>query len=269
MSAKYTIFPPGPGKSGKRPAADDDDGLYTGQPVQHGEADPEEPREPEPAVRPRGAAKGRAAYAAQEGELPPHAPQGAACTGGLFAGMPEQPAEPEGFSADTGESPLSLVSDEQLQEECRKRVCPSCPVREEAEDIRLRALAELENAKKRLAREYEQQTRFAAESVLNDILPSLDNLDLALKHAGSNEGCKDFVVGVRMTRKLLQEALARHGLAQVGAEGEEFNPTVHEAVDMVDAPDMADNHIRSLLSNGYTLNGRLLRPARVIVSRKG
>jgi len=74
---------------------------------------------------------------------------------------------------------------------------------------------------------------------------------------------------VQMTRKLLLEALAKHGLAQAGAIGEEFNPAMHEAVGMADAPDVADNHICSLLSNGYILNGRLLRPARVVVRKKG
>jgi molecular chaperone GrpE len=268
MSAKHTIFPSGD-ERGKRFSDENDDSLYTGQP-RHPADFIGQPQEPDPAIGSRGAAKGRAAYAAQDYELPPHltAGQGFGSLGGLFAEEAQQSNEGVAFSADTGEDLLSLVPDERLHEECQKRLCPACPQKKEFEDAHLRALADLDNTKKRLGREREEQARFAAESVLNDIIPSLDNLDLALQHSGNYKGCKDFVVGVQMTRKLLLDALAKHGLAQVGAVGEEFDPALHEAVGMVDAPDVADNHICSLLSNGYTLNGRLLRPTRVMVCKK-
>lgn len=162
---------------------------------------------------------------------------------------------------------LSVIAQEALEEECKKRVCPSCQVHKEAEDARLRALADLDNAKKRLAREREEQVRFAAEAILSDIIPSLDNLDLALQHAESNAACKDFVVGVRMTRKLMQEALAKHGLEQKGAVGEEFDPAVHEAMAMQPSSTVPEGHVCSLLSSGYSLNGRLLRPAKVMVCK--
>lgn len=221
-------------------------------------------------------AKGRAAYAAQDYEMPSGAkPRGAGFgpIGGLFT---DDTGGPVGHGLQAQHSPrqgedanlLSVIAQDALEEECGKRVCPSCQVKKEADDVQLRALAELENAKKRLAREREEQVRFAAESVLSDIIPSLDNLDLALQHAGANEACKDFVVGVRMTRKLMQEALAKHGLSQTGAVGEEFNPAVHEAVGMTESSDVEPGQICSLLSSGYTLNGRLLRPAKVMVCRK-
>lgn len=222
------------------------------------------------------AAKGRAAYAAHDYEVPPHQSRGPGFgpIGGLFA---DDAAGPSGHGiqsrhqeAQSGEGGnlLSVIAQDALEEECKKRVCPSCKVKKEADDAQLRALAELDNAKKRLAREREEQVRFAAESVLTDIIPSLDNLDLALQHAGAHEACKDFVVGVQMTRKLMQEALAKHGLTQTGSLGEEFNPAVHEAVGMNNAPDVPNGHVCSLLSSGYSLNGRLLRPARVMVCRK-
>lgn len=269
MSAKHTIFPSGPEKNGGQPSpADDDDGLYTGHPNQHGDIRAAKPAEP--VIGPRGAAKGRAAYAANDGETPPQPPRGHGfgSLGGLFAGPPEQPAAAPEFSMDGGGDSLSVAPDDRLREECERRLCPACPAKKDADDACLRALADLDNAKKRLAREREEQIRFAAEAVLSEIIPSLDSLDLALQHAGNHENCKDFVVGVRMTRKLLQEALAKHGLAQAGSVGEEFNPALHEAVGMVNAPDVPDNHICALLSNGYTLNGRLLRPARVMVCKK-
>jgi len=283
MSAKHSIFPPGGpnrGSQGGRrlPAFDDDDSLYTGhpQPADFGMTRAQEPGTAEPLGSTGRAAKGRAAYAAQDPEMPAQPTTGSGghgfgSLGGLFAGGaqydPEAP-DTSGTLLNTDEL-LSIVSDDRLREECQKRVCPACPVKKEYEDAHLRSLADLDNAKKRLAREREEQVRFAAESVLGDIIPSLDNLDLALQHSDSYKGCKDFVVGVQMTRKLLLDALAKHGLAQAGAVGEAFDPALHEAVGMVDVPDVADNHICSLLVHGYTLNGRLLRPARVMVCKKG
>jgi molecular chaperone GrpE len=152
---------------------------------------------------------------------------------------------------------------------CAERVCPGCPEKREAEDLRLRSLAELDNARKRLAREREEQIRFASEAVLTAIIPSLDNLNLALRHAAPAEARTDFVTGVRMTRDLLTDALKQHGLQAVGEVGEVFDPARHEAVGMAASDDVPDGCVCSLLSSGYTLHGRLLRPAKVLVCKKG
>lgn len=154
--------------------------------------------------------------------------------------------------------------------------CPNCDASDEAakramaeaEDIRLRALAEADNARKRFLREKDEATRYAASAVLSDIIPALDNLDLALEHAKNSEACKDFLVGVEMTRKLLLEALQRHGLTQVGAVGEAFDPTVHEALSMAASDEVEDGCIVMLMNRGYKLHDRLLRPAKVIVCKK-
>ena len=265
MSAKRRIFPPleEPGAPGEW----EGDSGQQAQP-EHDPADANHVSEAR-------AAKGHAAYAAQEYEMPPPHHKGSwfGPIGGLFT---DDAAGPEGHGLhaqesarhDNGGNPLSVIAQDALEEECRRRVCPSCTVKGEAEDCRLRALADLDNAKKRLAREREEQARFAAEAVLSGILPSLDNLDLALQHAGDNDACKDFVVGVQMTRKLMQEALAKHGLEESGAVGEEFNPAVHEAVGLLSSPDVENGHVCGLLSKGYVLNGRLLRPAKVMICRK-
>ena len=263
MSAKHTIFPPGRrGDTNQNQSAGDDDGLYTGHPSSF---------EGEPSGGSsfgRGTAKGHAAYAAQDHEMPPSTPPGGGSVGGLFAGRQVPPSGAAGHPGENSGDLLSVVPDDRLREECQARICPSCPVQKEAEDTRLRALADLDNAKKRLNREREEQVKFAAESILNDIIPSLDNLDLALQHAAKNEGCKDFVIGVQMTRKLLQDTLEKHGLKKAGAIGDEFDPALHEAVGMVNSHDVPDNHVCGLLSSGYTLNGRLLRPAKVMVCKR-
>lgn len=160
------------------------------------------------------------------------------------------------------------ITKEELATLCHEHVCPLCPEKKAADEARLRAAADLENARKRLVREKEEFTKFAAESVLADLLPALDNLGLALQHAPQDEKSKNFVVGVDMTRNILLEALKRHGLHEVGALGEPFDPALHEAVGMSNAPEIPEDHVCSLLSKGYSLNGRLLRPAKVIVCRR-
>lgn len=216
----------------------------------------------------RDAAKGHAAYAAEDKKTSqtPHA-QSFDPAEGAHAHDAAGPAG-HGEQADRENNVLAEVSQEALQAECAARVCPECQVKKEADDARLRALAELDNAKKRLSRERDEQVRFAAEAVLTDIIPSLDNLDLALQHAGDNEVCRDFVVGVRMTRKLLFEALQKQGLEVVGEQGEVFDPAIHEAVGMTSVPDLPPGHVCALVSRGYKLKDRLLRPARVMVSKK-
>lgn len=136
-------------------------------------------------------------------------------------------------------------------------------------DKRLRALAETDNLKKRLIREKEEFVKFAAEGVLADLLPVLDNLDLALAHGRAVEACKDIVMGVDMTRKVFLDTLARHGLEPCGAEGEEFNPESHEAVGTQPAQPgvMEPGRVARVMQAGYRLRGRLLRPAKVLVSQ--
>lgn len=143
--------------------------------------------------------------------------------------------------------------------------CPHCA---QAEKARLLALAELDNSRKRLAREKEEYIKFAGESVIAEILPAIDNLDLALAYAPVGEACRNFVVGVDMTRKLLLDALFRHGLEQVGVIGETFDPATHDALSMEPHPDYENGQVCALMNKGYKLKDRLLRPAKVVVCKK-
>ncbi|MDR3073163.1 MAG: nucleotide exchange factor GrpE [Deltaproteobacteria bacterium] len=157
------------------------------------------------------------------------------------------------------------IAPEKQREETAVERCPNCA---EAEKGRLMALAELENARKRLAREKEEFIKYAGEGVIADILPALDNLDLALAYAPQSEDCRNFVIGVDMTRKLLLDALTRRGLQQTGELGEDFDPACHEAVGMEAHPEYADGQVCALLSKGYRMKERLLRPAKVKVCKK-
>lgn len=154
------------------------------------------------------------------------------------------------------------VEEQALPQESAEERCKA-----ELNEMRLRAAAEMDNFKKRLAREHEEQMRYAAEKVLGDLLPTLDNLDLALRYGSTHEACKDMLQGVAMTHKLLLSAVEKHGLKPVGEEGEEFNPSIHEAVGCEDRPDFAPNSVARVLQSGYKLGDRLLRPARVMVKQ--
>lgn len=181
----------------------------------------------------------------------------------------EQQAAPE------SEAP-ECEAEQDARKESATEPCPNCDAASqaaeramaEAEEIRLRALAEADNARKRMLREKDEATRYAASSVLADIIPSLDNLDLALEHAKSNEACKDFVIGVEMTRKLMLESLQKHGLKRVGEVGEMFDPTIHEALSLAADDNVPDGAISALVNRGYMLHDRLLRPAKVVVCKK-
>lgn len=138
--------------------------------------------------------------------------------------------------------------------------------KKELEEERLRMAAEMDNFKKRLTREHQEQMRYASEKVLADILPALDNLDLALQYASENQACSDMTQGIEMTRKLLLEAIEKHGLVSVGLPGEMFNPAIHEAIGMDSTPDYEKGAVTRVMQRGYKLNDRLLRPAKVMVN---
>ena len=107
-------------------------------------------------------------------------------------------------------SPVSEPTPEEpenLQARCEAEICPSCTVKAEADDIRLRALAEMENFKKRLQREKDEQMKYAAENVLADLLPVLDNLELAIQYGSKEAACRDLLTGVEMTRKIFLDVL--------------------------------------------------------------
>ena len=144
-----------------------------------------------------------------------------------------------------------------------EQICKRC---QELEDQHLRTLADMDNFKKRLTREKEEHARFAAEAVLADILPALDNLDLALSYGRNNEACADLLTGLDLAQKSLLETLARHGLTTGGEAGEPFNPEIHEALTQEPNSNIPAGHVSQLFQKGYCLKGRLLRPAKVIVS---
>jgi molecular chaperone GrpE len=161
------------------------------------------------------------------------------------------------------------LSEEELSALCKAHVCAKCAVMAEAEDIKLRALADNENFKRRIQRETDEVRKYATESVLADLLPVLDNLALAIDHARSLEACKNVVMGVDMTRKIFLDTLKKHGLECVGACGEAFDPNVHEAIGTVCEEGREEGCVAKVAQAGYVLKGRVIRPAKVLVNKTG
>ncbi|SIO35236.1 nucleotide exchange factor GrpE [Halodesulfovibrio marinisediminis] len=182
--------------------------------------------------------------------------------------MGEDTVKPEEAVENTEQEQTTeiVISDEQLNQLAKDRVCPGCDTMQDAEEVRLRCLAEMENFKKRLQREREEQFKYATESVLGDLLPTLDNLQLAIDYGRNLEGCENMLVGVEMTQKLFLEAIERHGLTPLGEKNDEFNPEIHEAVGQENCDDVPEGHVKHVMQRGYKLKDRMLRPAKVIVS---
>jgi molecular chaperone GrpE len=139
---------------------------------------------------------------------------------------------------------------------------------EELKKDNLRVLADSENFKKRLLREKEEYFKFATSAILEEIIPVMDNLDLALAHGRQAEVCKDLVTGVEMTMNIFLGTMKKHGLEQIAAVDVPFDPARHEALGQVERDDVDENTVCQMLQKGYLLKDRLLRPAKVMVSRK-
>lgn len=183
-----------------------------------------------------------------------------------YSNMSENQVEPEEKPEEAERVPAVEGTARPEEEANPAAPDPLEEARREIEDERLRMAAEMDNFKKRLNREYEEQKRYASEKVLSDLLPALDNLDLAIQHAPQDETCKNLTQGIEMTRKQLLDAIARHGLSQVGQEGEAFNPEIHEAIGIEPREDFEKGAVSRVLQKGYKLNDRLVRPAKVLVN---
>jgi molecular chaperone GrpE len=136
----------------------------------------------------------------------------------------------------------------------------------EKQDRLLRALAEVDNVKRRTQREREDYVRYANEGLVRDLLPILDNLDRALEAARASQEAAKVVEGVALIQRELLKVLERVGVTRYSAVGERFDPNRHEATGRVVSTNQPPDTVVAELGAGYTLNGRILRPAQVVVA---
>lgn len=132
----------------------------------------------------------------------------------------------------------------------------------------IRAQAEIENIRRRTQQDVEKAHKFALEKFSNELLPVLDNLERALSAADhENEQMKPMIEGLDLTLKSFLDAVRKFGIEVVEEKNVAFNPEVHQAMTLIDSPEHEANHVVDVMQKGYTLNGRLLRPAMVVVSK--
>ena len=161
-------------------------------------------------------------------------------------------------NAQAGEAQdLTAEEIEQLREEARK-----------AQEAWLRTAADFENFKKRAARERTEASKYATESLLQKLIPVLDNFEAALTAADTASGDANALqTGVNMIYQQLKNALKEAGLQEVDATNQKFDPTVHEALSQVESSEVPEGHVLQQLRKGYKLHDRLVRPASVVVAK--
>jgi len=139
-------------------------------------------------------------------------------------------------------------------------------------DLALRAEAETQNVRRRAERDVENAHRFGLEKFIDNLLPVVDSLEKAIESVEQSEGIEDaaakaIIEGVGLCQKMLVDVLGKEGVTVVDPEGEPFDPNHHQAMAMVDASNMEPGSVVTVVQKGYMLNGRLVRPALVLVSK--
>lgn len=139
---------------------------------------------------------------------------------------------------------------------------------EDSKDEALRNQAEMQNILRRSERDVQNAHKYALDKFVAELLPVVDNLERALKSiSADNKELKALGEGVELTLKSFQGALERHNVLSVDPKGEVFNPDLHQAMSILDEPSAAPNTVIDVFQKGYTLNGRLVRPAMVVVAK--
>jgi molecular chaperone GrpE len=139
---------------------------------------------------------------------------------------------------------------------------------EAAREASLRAQAEAQNARRRADQEVEKARKYALDRFAGELLPVVDNLERALEAtAGGSEEVKPIADGVELTLKSFLDAMRKFNIEQIDPAGEPFDPQLHQAMSMVENPDVEPNSVLQVMQKGYSLNGRLIRPAMVLVSK--
>lgn len=132
----------------------------------------------------------------------------------------------------------------------------------------VRARAEIDNVRKRVEQDVEKAHKFALEKFSNELLPVIDNLERALEATDKeNPEHKATVEGLELTLKSFLDTVKKFGIEVVGTENGQLNPDVHQAITMIESPDHQSGQIVNTIQKGYTLNGRLIRPAMVVVAK--
>jgi len=176
----------------------------------------------------------------------------------------DEPTDKDEIVEDVTDSPQAADTDESIEED------PQALLQAKADenwDKYLRAAAELENVRKRASRDVDNARKFAVERFAAEMLAVRDSLELGLQ-ADTKADAEQLTAGSEATLKLLSTSMERFGVVEVDPQGEPFDPELHEAITMQPSGDVEPGTVLTVFQKGYTLNGRLLRPARVVVAQE-
>ena len=185
----------------------------------------------------------------------------------------EQPSETEveleiNGADDSAETPIDEVLQEVTVESVQAELeVALARVDEQQADV-LRAQADVQNIRRRSEQDVAKAHKFGQEKLMTEVVSLLDNLGRAIDAAGAEGSSLEVLLeGVEMSQKMLLDGLKKFNVDQLDPHGEPFNPELHEAMTAVPNPDLEPNTVMEVFQKGYTLNGRLVRPAMVVVSK--
>lgn len=177
--------------------------------------------------------------------------------------------ETEGAEAQAADETVEGLSVEQAQIKALEAELAAANAKiDNQKDQVVRALAESENVRKRAEQDVDKARKFALEAFAGELLSVVDNLERATLAAdATNEVVKPLLEGIELTQKSFVSTINKFGMEEIDPQGQPFNPELHQAMSMQPSADVAPNTVIAVMQKGYTLNGRLLRPAMVMVSR--
>ena len=183
-------------------------------------------------------------------------------------GQPDRPdieSDEENMNAETADDEASANADTPVEADASPTLESLQAKADENWDRYVRAMAEADNIRKRATRDIAHAHKFALENFSKDLLAVKDSLEMGLAAADTADG-ESLLAGSEATLKLLAGSLERFGISEIDPEGEPFDPERHEAMTMQPSGDVEPGSVLTVIQKGYALNGRLLRPARVIVA---
>ena len=186
--------------------------------------------------------------------------KGAEEEGSEEEGPQEEIADEDASEAESEEEPPTVESLSAELAEAETRVA-------EFKDQALRAKADVENMRRRAARDVENAHKYALERMTGELLPVLDSLEKAVESAAAAKDAGAIGEGVELSLKMFLTVLRKVGIEQLDPLGEPFDPQFHEALAMVENPDSEPNSVMEVIQRGYSLNGRLVRAAKVVVAK--
>ena len=175
--------------------------------------------------------------------------------------------EPENNVNPPADETETSAASSELDEAGGTEIAAVMAERDAAQQHYLRALADHENYRRRVAKERDEDRKFASYSLIRDLLPSLDNLRRAVDAARSASNSDQIVQGVGMVLKQVDEVFERHGAKPIPSAGQPFDPNVHEAIQQIPSADHPAMTVLQEVERGYTLHDRVIRPSKVLVSK--